>query len=159
MKKNLAQSLKCPECSSKNIDIKLKEKEGEEEYIYNNPITKIRSQSYICKCRDCGHEYEFHYGYEKQILPFRPFPANGLNDVKILSTYESDSPLAKNYKLVTVENSIYGENQEEKALAYLLFIEGEDFPVLLTEEKTEELKKEPNKVLTLIKDTCSKRNQ
>ena len=159
MKKNLAQSLKCPECNSKNIDIKLKEKEGEEEYIYNNPITKIRSQSYICKCRDCGHEYEIHYGYEKQFLPLRPFPANSLNDAKILSTYESDSPLEKNYKLVAVEHSVYDDAKEEKALAYLLFIEGEDFPILLSEEKTEELKKEPNKVLTLIKNTCTKRNQ
>ncbi|MBQ6135698.1 MAG: hypothetical protein IJI60_05220 [Bacilli bacterium] len=158
MKNNLNQLLQCPNCNSLNVDIKLKEKEGEEGYIYNNPITKIRSQVYTCKCKDCGYEHEFHYGYEKQFLPFQPFPANDLNDIRILSIYQSDSPLEKNYKIVSLENSIYDEKNKQEII-YLLFIEGEEYPVLLSKETIEEIINDPPKIHTLIKRTHLKRNQ
>lgn len=161
MKKNLNQSLQCPICNSLNISIKLKEKKKGEiiEFTENNSTKKIRNQTYQCKCNECGYVYEKEYGYEIEMNSITPTPINNLNDVKILSIYNSDSPLEKNYKIVSLEQSIYDENKNKKELVYLLFIEGEEFPILLSKETIDKIINDQPKVHTLIKKTCLERSR
>ena len=148
MKKEI-KNLSCPICHSNNITIY--KKNTDKEQIEYNDTTKIRPNLYECHCLDCNHTYKISYGYETQTVCANPTPLNGLKDVKILSYYKSDSPLDKNYKIISIEN--------DKEQAYLIFAEEEEFPIMLSKEKVPEMIKEPPKVLTLIKNTCDKRKQ
>ncbi len=130
-------NLSCPKCYSNNIAIHKKEKE-----VSNNPV-QISPITYECECQECHHKYELHYGYEAQINCIKPVPIDGYDNVKLLSSYKSDSPLDQNYKIVSINN--------DKDESFLLFIEDEQYPLLLSKDNIKEMKEEPPKVLTLLK--------
>ncbi len=139
-------TLTCPNCKSSNLVFhkKLAKEETEEEHSY----VKIKPNTYECKCNECGHEYEINCGYEKQYTFKNTSPCIYFDNANILSIYISDSPLEKNYKIVSLEH-ITETNKKE--LIYLLLVEEEDVPILLSKETIKEMIEEPEKTKTLIK--------
>ena len=148
-------TLTCPNCKSPNIEFhkKLANKETEEEeYTY----VKIKPNTYECKCQECGYEYEIDCGYEKQYTFKNSSPCIYFNNANILSIYMSDSPLEKNYKIVSLEHI---KDQKEKEYIYLLLVEGEDVPILLSEDSVREMMEESEKTNVLIKKIYQKNRE
>ena len=134
-------NLSCPQCSSENIILRKKQNtmtdSRKENPIQLNPIT------YECECQNCHHKFELKQGYETQITCAKPVPIDGYKNVELLASYKSDSPFDLNYKIVTIHN------KEDES--YLLFVEDQQYPILLSKQNVPDIIDEPPKVLTLIK--------
>ena len=148
-------TLTCPNCKSTNVEFhkKLAKKEA---YEKENTYAKIKQNTYDCKCQECGQEFELNCGYEKQYIFKNASPCIYFNNANILSIYMSDSPLEMNYKIISLEH-ITENNRKE--YIYLLLVEGEDVPILLSEESINEMIEEPEKTNVLIKKTYQKNRE
>ena len=138
MKKEL-KNLTCPNCNSSNITIRIKKEnhpENKEEIIKTEPIT------YECTCQDCHTKYEISKGYNQYFVCQRPLPLNESKSIKLLATYNTDSPLEENYKVISINN-------EKEESVYLLVFENEELPVPVSKEAIDEVVVDPPKILTL----------
>ena len=81
----------------------------------------------------------------------------------LIAFYETD--FGFNYKICSIISSSYDKNIKTREKIYLLFIEGEEYPVLLSKQKVDEMiedngKFEENgKAYTLIFNTFMDRNR
>ena len=160
--KKIRLSLGCPNCNSSNIESILTfndEKTEQNEYC-DEPVTiTTREKIYECKCNDCMHEYKVNHGYEKYTVFSNPCAINCLGDVHLLALYESESGFESNYKIVSINSSPYDESVNQQETSYFMFIDGEEFPVLLSKQSIGEMIESPKKAHVLVKNTCYSRNR
>ena len=139
MKKKL-KKLSCPNCQSTNINL-TKKIETEEPNELSIDAIKIKPIKYECTCLDCNHTFEINYGYSKSFIFVNPLPINETKSLNLLATYQTDSPFEKNYKIISAESN----NNK----VYLVLVEDEELPILLSEEAINEIMSDPPKVLSL----------
>lgn len=153
-------SLGCTNCHSSNIQystefINENIKEIEEE----NAKIITRQKIYNCKCNNCGHKYTVNHGNEKYVLFKQPCPINCLGDISLLATYDTESEFELGYKLCLATHSPYVENTDLKEETYLMLIEGEEFPVVISKNNVPEIMEDHNKARKLVINTIQSRHR
>lgn len=158
--KNISKSLGCPNCKSSNIEANFTfcDEVNEQTTYYSEDATlSSRRKVYECKCHDCNYKYKVDYGYEKYIVFSKPVAVNCSNDVHLLALYESE--MDRNYKIVSINYSSYDKNNNSEETSYFMFIDGEEYPILLSKQTIEEIIKCPDKAHALVMNTHYKRNR
>ena len=149
--KKINKSLVCSNCYSSNVQYSIEFRNEQIKYNEDsNTKTITRQKFYNCKCNDCGHNYIVDHGSEKYILFEKSCPINCLGDINLLVTYDTESGFEHSYKICSITSSPYDENIDSKEISYLMFIEGEEFPVLISKETVVEIIEEPNKARSLV---------
>ena len=143
MKKDLKE-ISCPNCQSSNITIRRKITQQE---LTNSEESTIKTEPiiYECTCQDCGKKFTIHLGYRNYFVCINPLPIDEEKKIHLLETFQSDSPLEKDYKIISIES----KNKKEKELTYLLLTKEEEFPKIISKETVEEVKKDPPKIFYL----------
>ena len=156
-------SLACQNCGSTNIQSssQIYDKKIEKiEYYDDVPATKItKKKLYNCKCNVCGHTYTVDYGTSEFILFESPQRENCSDDVDLIAFYETD--FGFNYKICSIISSSYDKNIKTREKIYLMLIEGEEYPVLLSKQTVDEMIEDNDngKARTLIFNTLMSRNR
>lgn len=153
-------SLGCKNCHSSNIEYSI-EYLDEKISIIKEENAKIitRQKNYNCKCNNCGHNYIIEHGIERYVLFEKPCPINCLGDINILATFETESGFELNYKICSTTYSPYEGHENLKELTYMMLIEGEEYPVIISKQTVEEMIKEPSKARRLVINTIQSRHR
>lgn len=148
MKKD-KKMLSCPNCKSSNVTLQKKniQKEFNDDSSQEKNIIKTEPIVYECTCQDCNYKYDVNVGYRNYFICANPMPVDESKKVKLLATYNSDSPLEKDYKIISVQT----DSNNKSEVTYLLLLKEEDFPKVISKETLEEVKQEPPKVFSLHK--------
>ena len=146
MKKDF-KNLSCPNCQSSNITIRRKkiQQEQAKDSIEESPI-KTEPIIYECTCQDCNTKFEENHGYRTYFICAHPMPIDEEKNIHLLATYQSDSPLENNYRLISVKTN----NNKEEGLIYLLLTKDKNYPIVVSKELINKMVKESPKVLSLI---------
>lgn len=160
--KKIKTSLGCSNCSSSNIEFSIeycneKVKSIEEE----DRVAKImtRQKVYNCKCNTCGHNYIVDHGNEKYILFEKPYSINCLGDINLLATFDTESGFEHSYKICSTTYSPFEKNTNSKEEIYLMLIEGEEFPVIISKQTVEEIVENHDKAHKLVINTLQSRHR
>lgn len=153
-------SLGCTNCHSSNIQYSIefineKTKIDEEEKV---KIT-TREIIYNCKCNNCGNKYSVNHGKERYCLFEQPYSINCMGDIKLLATFDTESGFAHGYKLCLAMYSPYEEDTSLKEETYLMLIEGEVFPVIISKKTVEEMMENHSKAHGLVINTIQSRHR
>ena len=130
----------CPNCQSTNITL-TKKIESENTNNPSEEIIKINPIEYECTCLDCHHTFKLNYGYSKSFIFANPLPINKTKTLNLLAIYQTDSPFEKNYKIISAES----DNNK----VYLVLMDDEKLPILLSNESFNEIITDPPKILSL----------
>lgn len=151
-------SLGCPNCNSSNIQASV---EFIDEKIKINEEEKVkvitRQKIYNCKCNNCGKKYSVNHGNERYCLFEQPYPINCLGDICLLATFDTES--GRGYKLCLTDYYPYEVNTGLKEETYLLLIEDEEFPVVISKKTAQEIMENHNKAHELVKNIVLSRNR
>lgn len=145
MKKDF-KNLSCPNCQSSNITIRRKNIQPEDAKNSQEESTiKTEPIIYECTCQDCNKKFEVHQGYRTYFTCCHPIPIDEDKNIHLLATYQSDSPLENDYKLISIKET------DQKHLIYLLLMKNNNYPIEVSQELINEIVEEPPKVFSLIK--------
>lgn len=158
--KKINTSLGCTNCSSSNVEVSLKYRDEKVKYIEeedNKAKIITRQKVYNCKCNNCGHNYIVEHGMEKYVLFEKTSPINCLGDIELLATYDTESGFEHSYKICSMTSSPYDKNIDLKEPVYLMLIEGEKYPVIISKQTVNEMIEYPNKAKELVINTIQGR--
>lgn len=151
--KKINTSLACPNCTSSNIQCSLEYHDKKIKHCNDSENTiKIatRKKVYNCKCNSCGHNYIVNHGIEKYVSFEKPYQINCLGDVNLLAVYDTESGFEHGYKICSITQSPYDKNTNSEGIIYLMLIEGEEFPILLSKQTIDKIIDNPNKARSLV---------
>ena len=158
--KKIKTSLGCTNCHSSNIQISM---EFTDEKIKFNEEEKVkiitRKKIYNCTCNNCGNKYSVNHGNERYCLFEQPNYINCSGDVRLLATFDTESGFESGYKLCAITYSPYETNIASKEETYLMLIEGEEFPVVISKKTVQELMESRNKARGLVINTIQSRHR
>lgn len=151
----------CPICKSFDVQVSQQihdEKLEKIKYYGMDSAKKITyKERYHYKCNVCGYEsYDSDYVNAEYIVFDSPCQVNEMHDVELLALYKSG---AYNCKICSINSSYYDKNMTKGEKIYLMFIEGEDYPVVLSKETIDEFTEKPDKVYSLAVNTTMSRNR
>lgn len=154
----------CPICKSFDVQVSQQiydEKLEKIKYYGMDPAKKITyKKRYHYKCNVCGHEsYTSAYVNAEYIVFDSPYQVNEMHDVELLALYKSGHESGTNCKICSINSSYYDKNMTKGEKTYLMFIEGEDYPVVLSKETIDEFTEKPDKVYSLAVNTTMSRNR
>ena len=153
-------SLGCPNCHSADIQDSMEFLNEKTSFIKEDNVKIItRQKIYNCKCNSCGHNYVVDHGNEKYILFEQPYPIHCSEDVCLLAVFETESGFERGYKLCSTTYSPYEKNTDSKEEVYLMLIEGEEFPVVISKETVQEMIYNRNKARDMIVNTFHSRHR
>lgn len=153
-------SLGCPNCRSSNTRASVEYQNVQTKYIEEqNASINTRQKVYNCECHNCGYKYIVNHGFEKHIVFEKPHPINCLEDISLLATFETESGFELDYKICSTIHSPYEKNTDLKEIIYMMLIEGEEYPVIISKQTVEEMIKEPTKARRLIINTVQSRHR
>ena len=158
--KKINTSLGCTNCNSSNTEFFIEFKSEEIKEI-NEENAKIitRQKVYNCKCNNCGHNYIVEHGIEKYVIFKNPSPINCLGDINLIMTFDTESGFERGYKIFSTSYSPYDKNANLKEVIYLMLIEGEKFPVIISKQKVQEFINNPNDASGLVINTIQSRHR
>lgn len=160
--KKINTSLGCTNCNSSNVQCTLEYLDEKTKYIEeddNEAKIITRQKVYNCKCNNCGHNYTVEHGMEKYVLFKKPSPINCLGDIELLVTYDTESGFEHSYKICSISSSPYDKNNDLKEQIYLMLIEGEKYPVIISKQTVNEMIECPNKAKELVINTIQGRHR
>lgn len=158
--KKINTSLGCTNCHSSNIQYYI-EFHDEKTKVIKDENTKIitRQKVYNCKCNNCGYNYIIEHGIEKYVLFEKPYPINCLGDINLLATFDTESGFELGYKICSTTYSPYEENPDLKEEIYLMLIEGEEFPIIISKKTVQKMIENPSKARSLVINTVQSRHR
>lgn len=160
--KKINTSLACPKCNSSNVEVYLEFRDEKVKHIDEiDTSAKIitRQKVYNCKCNNCRHNYIVEHGMEKYVLFKKPSPINCLGDIELLATYDTESGFEHSYKICSLTSSPYDKNSDLKEPLYLMLIEGEKYPIIISKQTVNEMIACPNKAKELVINTIQGRHR
>ena len=82
-----------------------------------------------------------------------------MGDIKLLATFDTESGFAHGYKLCLAMYFPYEEDTSLKEETYLMLIEGEEFPVIISKKTVEEMMGNHSKACGLVINTIQSRHR
>ena len=156
----IGTSLGCPKCKSSNIQFIIEYcNEKTEINAERGSKTSTRRKVYKCNCNQCGHFYSVDHGIEKYVLFEKQCQIGGAGDINLLATFESQSEFLLDYKICSITPSPYDDFSNPQEVTYLMIIEGENYPVIISSKSAQEMAKTPEKARRLVINTVASRHR